>query len=102
MTIVEMLKRSRERIARGWCQDSYAEDKEGRRTSPLSNFACAWCMMGALRPEGIECMAAEPFLRRLVPHHALAQFNDAPGRTQAEVLAVYDKAIAMAEAEEKQ
>ncbi len=92
-TVLGALLRSRARVAAGWCQwFSYAEDPETR----ASNY-CAW---GALREELWEVGAA-PYLAMAVPPgygRSVIAYNDFQGRTQAEVVALYDRAIALCRA----
>ncbi len=83
-----LLIRARERIEKkGWCQGAF-------------HRGSASCMMGALGytrkrgcPSGLHYMAGEQ-LRSFVGGDLVPHWNDRPGRTKAEVLEVFDKAIA--------
>lgn len=95
MKPVDVLKKARELVARpgGWCQgDVFGGD------------AC--CALGAtssvVSDDGDDGPAsdAEDILRKAIGTNRLADWNDAPGRTQAEVVAAFDKAIALAEEEQ--
>jgi hypothetical protein len=64
----------------------------------------AYCMSGALLAiDGHSIMSSAVYaaLKQAVPSsfHCLAEWNDAPERTHAEVLAAFDRAIAMTSAE---
>lgn len=91
-----VLEKARERIARGWCQS--------KRHSDWGEV----CIIGA-----IETVLLGEDHPNISPHYDLAEpyalalgfsgacnylfaakWNDAPGRTQAEVLARFDEAIA--------
>lgn len=72
----------------GWCQKNL-QDPEGRV-----------CMDGALRQTGASIASLEA-LRRAIgsgsyfqDYASVHRFNDWPGRTEAEVLAMWDRAIA--------
>lgn len=91
----DLLIAARAKLAQGWCQGSYAVDDHGDATLVSGPGACAWCAEGAI----LAVTSADgPYhtLHRLVEKHAdshLAHWNDHPGRTQAEVLALFDRAI---------
>lgn len=97
----------------GWCQNSYFQ--------PNAHEALSYCMLGAANMAGCGSPLPSPGIARLYPERASVnyyldkaahdmsgsdlfmsapRFNDTPGRTLAEVLAVYDYAIKLAEAEE--
>lgn len=90
-----VLRRGWERIAKGWCQGADALSAAGR-ISPLSAKAVKWSASGAI--EGPDPFAARDVLMGITGC-SLRAWNDTPGRTQAEVLALFDRAIA--ECEEK-
>jgi hypothetical protein len=87
-----LLRRARELVAEGWCQRAF-----GKQISGKQHF----CMSGGVMNANIElqlCGAAEREalhrLQALIPGRVgITYFNDAPGRTKEEVLAVFDKAI---------
>lgn len=93
-----VLRAARELVARGWNQGSYAVDAEGRRTAWGGDDAVAWCAVGAThRSAGRSgpILPAITALRAAVglpPDVTLPEWNDAPERTQAEVLAALDRA----------
>ena len=102
MSALDMLREGRERVARGWTQGTYARDRDGRKAYAWAPEACAWCALGAMRVSGhfgAEYDAARALLERFTPAAlAVSSFNDASTTTQADVLALYDRAIAAAEA----
>jgi len=111
------LTEARAKVARGWTQGTWARDAVGERAPERGNAAVCWCIVGALNAvaddreghhlfwvagllepardalyEALEDLGGYDF------GTALVEFNDAPGRTQAEVLALFDLAIAAVEA----
>ena len=98
----DVLKRARSRIQRGWTQGALRRE----RPFPLSLiFPPQYCALGALLVDDVQM---GPALRRL--NYAVSRidraatvesYNDAPRRKKREVLALFDRAIADAEAEEQ-
>jgi|ERR1700677_1000200 len=87
-----VLERAREKIARGWCQNRWRKDG-------------AVCIVGAIADaiddvdqvavrRGHNCTHWIDLMDALGAPRADAIWNDARGRTQAEVLARFDSAIA--------
>ena len=110
---VEGLRRARARIERpeSWCRTYCALDAHGEPTDPDAKDAVCWCARGALEAEGYYVLAEgedtdqidgdEPwwFLHlaaRRLRYGSIEAFND--GQSHAEVLALYDRAISLAEA----
>lgn len=114
MDTLQLLKKARAKIRRGWCQNSYARSRSGRDVKPNSEAACSFCVMGALYASlgydpGASGSAvpdearnanrmAQNYLAAAVhdagyPAAYLVGFNDAPGRRKAHVLKVFDLAI---------
>lgn len=92
LTTLEILKRGRERVAAGWCQRAMGGAERG-----------AYCLVGSFLdadelPFG-RCLKAVS-LELPEGFQDPLKWNDAPGRTQAEVVALFDRAIARLEAEE--
>jgi hypothetical protein len=83
-----------------WTQDAYRRDAEGNKCKPAA--AVCWCAEGAILAASDDSVLmmnrwrAEDLLTAAAPG-AIAIFNDAPGRTHAEVLAAFDRAIELAE-----
>lgn len=97
---LKILKRARSLIAEGWCQGVSAQDANGHCTSVDSVHAVKWCIDGAFCAsagvgylEAIKCLS-----RAFDSPQSIILWNDTPGRTQAEVLAAFDRAIAAKEA----
>lgn len=97
-----------------WIQNSLARDAENRDVYEDTDAgpACKWCMIGAIRHVlGLDAKDASHNHSYMAPLFALraalredekwdgelALFNDADYRTSTEILALYDKAIAILE-----
>jgi len=103
MTNKECLEKARGFIALGWTQQEFARKANGKPVLALDPKATCWCIQGALQAalnktgnyseRFYECSI---LLANAADNHALIWWNDAPYRTQAEVLAVFDQAIANA------
>lgn len=103
---VEALRTGRARVEQGWCQKANAKDAGAMCVAPESREARSWCMGGSL--SGI----CEPvfdvawhLLRMAISNYDPwlingTSWNDDPNRTQEEVLAAFDRAIALAEKSE--
>ena len=97
MTASEVLRNARALIEKpeNWTRYLYARDAKGNNAVPQSEEACAWCALGAItRVGGYE--KAAPVLKRLVRDADVPHFNDT--KSHAEVLDLFDRAIAAAEA----
>jgi hypothetical protein len=89
-----------------WCQNNPAINSEGKRVQPWDESACAWCPNGAIDKCYGDTPEAEAASLRVAGIIApdkntdfvsgiyIAQWNDEPARTHAEVLAVLQKADA--------
>lgn len=106
MTTLEILRRGRERVAKGWCQKAQARDADGFSSNADSPSAAQWCAIGAIVDEADESGARLEAQRALrgalgrsrLTYYAVVEWNDTPGRTQAEVITLFEKAIAAEEA----
>lgn len=113
MNTIDILIGARARVARGWTQGAYARDAQGRELS------CSWhpdtecmCAVGAIlasRGRASEACAVDALLASILdqipfqsdlPMTRIIRWNDAPSRTQADVLAAFDRAIAALQEEE--
>ena len=103
MTIAEHLRKAHAFVELGWCQHHTALQANGYPTTPKSKLACQWCMMGALyaalppeapREDLIPCLR---LLRKVVRTTHISKWQDKKGRTQKQVLRVFDKAFLLAE-----
>lgn len=105
MTPADILRAAKARIAtpERWTRAAMARDQDGDRVASVSERACAWCSIGAMEAEvGASTSALVRALRALnlaVDGVPVDIWNDMPGRTHAEVLAAFDRAIALAEAQ---
>ena len=107
MTTKEVLVKARALIAKGWTQGVFARDKNGWRVKPNDLRACQWCATGALLSAakiphnlygGEEIVKINRILNPIISYYGdyegIGTFNDAEETTQADVLDVFDKAIA--------
>lgn len=99
-TAVEVLIAARELVSTPdrWTQDVSARDHNGAECDPDSPAAACFCSLTALykaggRNERTE-VARGIFMRAV--RQAVSQYNDAPRRTHAQILAAFDRAIARA------
>lgn len=100
--VADKLREARALIERGWTQEYYARGKSGKGVDALGRHAVCFCATGALRRVNrIEWDNCEErgLLRKAVGRNII-DWNDHPKRTQAEVLAAFDKAIELAEAQQ--
>lgn len=80
-----------------WTQGAYARHENGNPIGPMEDNATCWCLSGAIQriDKGSQFSRAwetfDTFVRRR-GHDHIAAFNDAPGRTQTEVVAALRKA----------
>lgn len=91
-------------VEKGWTQGAYARDKYGRMQEIPNAGATCFCAYGALMVASNAPRASDPIFTEtygfmdVVCGGSVAKFNDAEGRTKEEMLATFDKAIALAEA----
>jgi hypothetical protein len=101
-----LLLGARELVQEGWCRGADGRDRRGTEVDPWHEDAASWSLLGALvavlereaaeRGElPLEELAAALYaLADLVQTDSLVAWNDAPGRSQAEVLRALDAAAA--------
>jgi hypothetical protein len=94
--VADKLRKARALVARGWTQKAFARSKTGREVSEYGKSAVCWCAYAAIEVVRGQADAAN-VLRKAANTEFIIGWNDAPERTQAEVLAAFDKAIALAE-----
>lgn len=105
MTTLERLERGREMLQRGWCQGALSRDAEGVDCSAVIETGppVSWCMIGAVAGAVNDCsILLYKAIDEIFADECLGgidSWNDEPGRTQAEVIAVFDRAIEMAREE---
>lgn len=105
MTTVEILRAARAKIEKpeAWAKGGFACDARGYAVGARNPLAICFCSIGAIRrvtASFAEELAARDVLSEIVEAigmYGLAEWNDAPERTHAEVLAAFDKAISLAE-----
>lgn len=108
MKDITVLKRARAFLLKpgGWTKGRLARDKKGREVPVTSRRAVSFCAVGAIcRVLKIDSQ----ILGQGTPAHDLllpgtgetfvVDFNDKKGRTQAQVLKAFDRAIAKLEAQ---
>lgn len=100
---VAVLREARKLLDRGWCQGALALDDKGSKIYEKSPAACRWCLLGAIGAASnwrhAPSKKAISMLRVSTEWEQPANWNDAPGRTQAEVLAAVDRAVELGEQE---
>ena len=97
----DVLRYMRRVLRKGWTQKARARDADGRSVNDHSRRAVSFSLHGAFLRAMIalkwsyrtELMA---ILRKECGDGHLKWFNDAPGRTKKEVIAVVDRAIELA------
>jgi hypothetical protein len=99
----EALGAVRKRIERGWSQEADARDGSGKAVAMVGESAEAWSVLGAFAlaaTDGIPINHIHGALRALADvtqANSLKEWNDAPLRTQQDVLDALDAAIARIE-----
>lgn len=107
MTALTLLKEARAIIdEKGWTQGAYARDDRGAFIDVTSSRAVCFCTLGALRRAQVDLKdsvsldsykTAALWLNEAGVPRGFGSWNDAPTRTKVDVLAMFDKAIALAE-----
>ena len=111
MKTSEILKAAKAKIEQGWTQNAEARTAPGGMDCYANcELAVCWCAMGAVfvvvnasvlaRWRHPDINNAVAMLEAVVGGD-VAVWNDEPGRTQDEVVAMFDKAIAMADMAEE-
>lgn len=90
--VAEKLRQARALIERGWTQGWFVSS-DGLGVCPIGAINKVYIGHATFR--GGE--SAKRLLRKAIGCPCIAPWNDAPERTQAEVLAAFDKAIELAE-----
>lgn len=90
----KILKAAKKLIEKGWCQERNARNADSHGVSPHSVEAIRWCAVGAVWAAAGDCdNRALALLSSLVERGDIIVWNDAPTRTQQEVIDLFDKAI---------
>jgi hypothetical protein len=98
-SVVEVLTKARALVAQGHCKGAAARAANGRPVRVNEPGACSWCALGAMwASESWEHVEnAKDTLRSVLGVRSIGsigRWNDAPERTQAEVVDAFDRAIA--------
>lgn len=104
MNAIDILKEARALVERGWTQNAMARDEYGAVVDYQDDAATCFCMNGAMwraawpfrARHSAGYIMAEDVLRHVVGGN-YAHWNDAPERTQGEIIDAFDKAIAYVE-----
>lgn len=96
--VIERLRLGRARVAEAWCQKYFSSDGHAVCAAGGITRTIAPARVTQLAIVDPEYDNALGFLAAAlgVPVYRIAAWNDAPERTQADVLALYDKAIDLA------
>ena len=109
-TEIDLLIKTRELLATGWTRGVWARDKNDNEVPISGSKAVCFCLEGAIvrarrdfgpLPEygDLNGMALNIALKQ-AGIISIIDWNDDPRRTQSEVLALIDRAIEIAEAEQ--
>jgi hypothetical protein len=87
-----------------WTQFVFARDKDGKRVGARHESATCWCASGAIiraggGPDTWSAVRAWAALLSVIGNLIIPNWNDAPERTQAEVVAKLREAAAIARKE---
>ena len=102
---LKVLESARDLVTQGWTQGAGARDRNGKAVHPWSAQARSWSVLGAIvcgdsTRQGrvpMSLLAEAVVVLAAALHTAsLNDWNDVPGRTQADALAGLDAAIASA------
>src|SRR5687768_14194363 len=96
-----LLRRTADNLRQGWCQQSMAKDDKDQPVRIIDANARSFCLMGAIiyaADSGWfpDCasVAASGALRYVLRCRRLTDWNDALDRTQADVVAAIERAMA--------
>lgn len=85
-------------IKKGWTQLYYARNAEGYPVEAMDESAASFCIVGALERaslyayRGSDLRGARKAIHLVVSRGAIADYNDEPGRTKDEIVALFDAA----------
>ena len=93
-----VLENARALVANGWTQGAFARTESGLICDDvMHDRATSFCILGAIERSAqnwFEDTSARKIMRKATDERiTLGCWNDAPERTQAEVLAAFDRAI---------
>lgn len=87
-TLPQILEQAANLVEKGWTQGASARTPDGHMTLPTEHDAVCWCAAGAIwaiTEDFEERTNAQICFRRFIGQ-PIAEWNDAPSRTQAEVV----------------
>ena len=92
-----ILRRAKALIEKGWTQNTWCRDAKGNELNADSTDAVCWCLSAALGRAANDygALYLGP-LDNIIGHYYI-DWNDAPERTQAQVVKALEQAIAYAE-----
>jgi hypothetical protein len=103
--VEDIVREARRRVASGWCQGEDARDAAGMPVAFWSDDARRWSLLGALVAPAhatpleevvvplSELAGAVVVVAELLQTPSLKDWNDAPGRTQEQVVSALDSAL---------
>jgi hypothetical protein len=98
METIEFLRAWRTQIdtPKKWTRGCAARLANDTPCLALDRSASKWCLLGAYAVAGRERNSPDALRRveRFTPNSRISAWNDAPGRTHAEVMALFDAVIA--------
>ena len=104
--VADGLEVARALVERGWVTWEDALDADGVGCDPTDDAAVEWSAYGAILVAAqlwgsdgngaARLWMLDAVMEHLPTRWSLSAWNDAPGRTQAEVIALFDRAIAAA------
>lgn len=100
--VAAVLNKAASLVEQGWTQGDWAVDSAGHPVDVHNREACAWCLNAAVvraRDTARHIPEWGPIQRAVtqaIGSSMWARWNDAPGRTQAEVVAALRQAAELA------
>lgn len=95
MSTLSVLAQGRARIEQGWAQYALARDKFDWPCTCSSEEAVSFCAVGAIWAVALDSRPYDAlFACTPAGYRCVADYNDHPGTTKADILALYDRAIA--------
>lgn len=100
-SIAEILAAAKAKIdtPEKWTKGVGARDAGGTAVDPQESWAVCFCSLGAVGVATDDITSYEAcigYLRRAIGDNPIIDWNDAPYRTHAEVMAAFDRAIQLA------
>lgn len=110
MKCSKILKLAKKKIAnkKRWCKEAGAKDSEGNFVDPQNDDAIQWCALGAIEffdgtfDDDIFEVYPSFYLEKALHRNRvfITTFNDNPKTTHKQIMALYDRAIKLAEKDE--